>query len=439
MMAVDNLHAPGAAHCIGCGNRLSTLAARSRCPACGAPTEPPPPGRLLWHADGAWLARVHLGLRLLMVALFVAVLHGLATSVATLLSLPARWPATAAPIVGLLTLLAVWSISRREPDGPGVHPRSLNRLAARLLALLLLAGQIILALRFWLDLSGTWVLVATALQFLGAGTFLLISGNLRRFARRSTIHRLATPSRWAFVSFTLALAIGATAVGITINAATFATDADVPGWTNTLRSPARICTMACGGAGAVFGLWALIVTMTHAQLVDLARTHHRAAPRATALKQCTPPAATPSAPPPGPDQPNDAAVAAAHNRTGMQLARAGKLEPAAKHYLVAIRARPDCCEARYNLANCLVHMGKLDHAIDQYEKVLRLRPDFPQAHYNLGVALERIGNRAEAAQHYRQALSTNPDHAKAQRRLAAIGKKKVPPISLPRAKGRNFP
>jgi tetratricopeptide (TPR) repeat protein len=119
--------------------------------------------------------------------------------------------------------------------------------------------------------------------------------------------------------------------------------------------------------------------------------------------------------------------AGAHYNLGIALGRKGLPDEAIKHYLEALRIKPDYAEAHNNLGIALDRKGHSDEAIDHYLEALRIKPDYAEAHNNLGFALYRKGHSDEAIDHYLQALRIKPDYAKAHYNLGiALGRKGLP-------------
>ncbi|MDO9265116.1 MAG: tetratricopeptide repeat protein, partial [Desulfosalsimonadaceae bacterium] len=88
-------------------------------------------------------------------------------------------------------------------------------------------------------------------------------------------------------------------------------------------------------------------------------------------------------------------------------------EAAVRHYLEALRIKPNFADAHNNLANLYMVKGRLDAAIEQYSKVLEIDPDYEGVHYNLGIAAFRQGRAREAADHFKLALQAMTDNAEA--------------------------
>jgi len=113
-----------------------------------------------------------------------------------------------------------------------------------------------------------------------------------------------------------------------------------------------------------------------------------------------------------------------HYNLGVTLDKKGRIDEAIKHYLVAVRIKPDNEEAHYNLGNALDKKGRIDEAIKHYLVALGIKPDNEKTHYNLGNALDKKGRLDEAIKHYLVAVRIKPDHEKAHNNLGiALDKK----------------
>jgi len=69
------------------------------------------------------------------------------------------------------------------------------------------------------------------------------------------------------------------------------------------------------------------------------------------------------------------------------LAELGNSEDAIRHWDEALRIKPDCVEAYYDLGVASQRADRLAEAVEYYEQALRLKPDYVEAHNNLGLAL----------------------------------------------------
>jgi cytochrome c-type biogenesis protein CcmH/NrfG len=112
--------------------------------------------------------------------------------------------------------------------------------------------------------------------------------------------------------------------------------------------------------------------------------------------------------------------AEAHNNLGIALDREGRTDDAIKHYLEALRIRPDYAKAHNNLGNAFVRKGRTDDAIKHYLEALRIKPDDAEVHNNLGIAFARKGNFDVAVKHFQKALQINPNFSYARDNLKKV-------------------
>jgi Tfp pilus assembly protein PilF len=112
--------------------------------------------------------------------------------------------------------------------------------------------------------------------------------------------------------------------------------------------------------------------------------------------------------------------AEAHNNLGIALDREGRTDDAIKHYLEALRIRPDYAKAHDNLGNAFVRKGRTDDAIKHYLEALRIKPDDAEVHNNLGIAFARKGNFDVAVKHFQKALQINPNFSYARDNLKKV-------------------
>jgi tetratricopeptide (TPR) repeat protein len=110
----------------------------------------------------------------------------------------------------------------------------------------------------------------------------------------------------------------------------------------------------------------------------------------------------------------------AHSNLGYALVREGRTDDAIKHYLEALRIKPDYVEAHNNLGNALAREGRIDDAIKHYLEALRIKPDLAEAHNNLGIVFARKGNFDVAVKHFEKALQINPNFSYARDNLKKV-------------------
>ncbi|MDO8805942.1 MAG: tetratricopeptide repeat protein [Elusimicrobiota bacterium] len=109
-----------------------------------------------------------------------------------------------------------------------------------------------------------------------------------------------------------------------------------------------------------------------------------------------------------------------HYNLGLTIAAQGKTDEAVKHYLEALRIKPDFVQAHYNLGLILAAQGKTDEAVKHYREALRIKPDYEQVHSKLGIVMAAQGKTDEAVKYYLEALRINPDYAQAHNNLGLI-------------------
>lgn len=110
--------------------------------------------------------------------------------------------------------------------------------------------------------------------------------------------------------------------------------------------------------------------------------------------------------------------AEAHTNLGVALNNAGRLEEAIGHFTAALRYKPGTAEVHDGFGNALANMGKTEEAINHYEQAIRLKPDFAASHNNLGLVYIRQGKIKEGIAEIKQALAIDPNLVQAQDNLA---------------------
>jgi tetratricopeptide (TPR) repeat protein len=106
-----------------------------------------------------------------------------------------------------------------------------------------------------------------------------------------------------------------------------------------------------------------------------------------------------------------------HNNLGNVLKKQGRTEEAIKHYLQALRLKPDYERAHYNLGIAYADSGMHKEAIEAYKQVIRINPDNAWAHNNLSNAYGALGMYKEAIEECKKAIRINPDFAVAHYNL----------------------
>ena len=110
----------------------------------------------------------------------------------------------------------------------------------------------------------------------------------------------------------------------------------------------------------------------------------------------------------------------AHLNLGAALSRKGNLDEAIRHYIEALRVKPDYAVARKNLGNAFLQKGRLDQAIEQFEKFLQMVPDSAEVHASTAYALLQKGKYNEAIMHIREVIRMQPNSAVAYYMLGDI-------------------
>ena len=98
-----------------------------------------------------------------------------------------------------------------------------------------------------------------------------------------------------------------------------------------------------------------------------------------------------------------------HNDLGVFFERAGSLEPATRHYLVATQAKPENSYFRMNLGNALLKQRRLREAADTFARAVELDAQNADAMNNLAYAnLEMGRNLDDAVRLCQQAVALRP-------------------------------
>jgi len=102
---------------------------------------------------------------------------------------------------------------------------------------------------------------------------------------------------------------------------------------------------------------------------------------------------------------------------GVALAKEGKEEQAAPHFLEALRLNPYNARAQNRLGEDLVAQGRIEEGIAKFARAVKLKPDFPEAYNNLGLAYAGQGRINQALVMFHQAIDLDPGFAAAYKNL----------------------
>jgi tetratricopeptide (TPR) repeat protein len=141
------------------------------------------------------------------------------------------------------------------------------------------------------------------------------------------------------------------------------------------------------------------------------------------------------------------------NILGVMNIKAGNLQVAEDYLRRAVRLKPGCGSACYNLGHLLEQTGRHAEAVEQWEKAantknderaadywgqylvrqgrvkdavqwfrvaLNIRPEFIEARFHLVIALSQIGNMQEALTHLNYVLKIDPQNKDALIMLAKL-------------------
>jgi tetratricopeptide (TPR) repeat protein len=114
------------------------------------------------------------------------------------------------------------------------------------------------------------------------------------------------------------------------------------------------------------------------------------------------------------------ALAVAHNRFGIALARQAKLDGDVTHFTKALVIKPDLADAHSNLGRVLSLQGDINQALTHYSKALQFDPNLVNARYSMAGILAGQGKKNDAIKQYRKVLEINPNHAKSRHALQTL-------------------
>jgi protein O-mannosyl-transferase len=110
----------------------------------------------------------------------------------------------------------------------------------------------------------------------------------------------------------------------------------------------------------------------------------------------------------------------AHLQTGVQLARAGRLQEGADEHEAALAVDPTLLPAHVNLIRIYGTLGQVPKAEEHYRAAIALDPNLAETHYNWGIVLTGQGRSAEALEAFRRAVELKPPYADAQNNYAYL-------------------
>lgn len=114
----------------------------------------------------------------------------------------------------------------------------------------------------------------------------------------------------------------------------------------------------------------------------------------------------------------------AHVMLAADLADAGRLDEAIKHYREALAFAPYdtyAANVHFNLGIILYRAGQPAEAEKEYREAVRADPDFYPAHYNLGLLLKLSGRREEAIEQFTITLRLKPEWPAPRQYLQELG------------------
>lgn len=113
----------------------------------------------------------------------------------------------------------------------------------------------------------------------------------------------------------------------------------------------------------------------------------------------------------------------AHYDLGRSYRRKGNTDKAIEHYSEAVRCERDFMPAYNNWAEIMVQQGKVDEAIEIFRRGLVFCPDSAILHCNLGSILIKKGQTDEAIKELETALQLDPNSGPVRKALEALLKR----------------
>lgn len=194
--------------CVICGYNLRGLTAAGRCPECGSPVARSIHGDLLRYADGDWLAKLLLGIRLMLWSILTGLVLGIFAIIARALASPMVFAAGLTIIMAGLDVAAAILITVQEPRITLSEKTVTWRKAVRTCAGAAFFGQILQQLGTasgdfrWLVIVGTALGLANVVAYFGKLIY------LRQFALRIPDPRLARSTKIVMWGLGIVMASG---------------------------------------------------------------------------------------------------------------------------------------------------------------------------------------------------------------------------------------
>jgi tetratricopeptide (TPR) repeat protein len=110
----------------------------------------------------------------------------------------------------------------------------------------------------------------------------------------------------------------------------------------------------------------------------------------------------------------------AHYNLGWIYQKRGKIKKAEKHYSYATRFWPDSAIAYNSLAEVLYQQGKIKEAAEVCRKGLVFIPDSSLLHFSLGLILHKQGHKEAAIKELYTTLELDPNSIEAHKVLEAM-------------------
>ena len=98
-----------------------------------------------------------------------------------------------------------------------------------------------------------------------------------------------------------------------------------------------------------------------------------------------------------------------YNLQGVANTALKRYNIAVNSFTKALKIKPDCALAHYNIGLTMMRKGDIDAAVNSYQYAIKLNPSYADACLNLGNALHLKGELDAAIHGYKQALKIKPD------------------------------